>query len=77
MIAQRALLEVPAISCSHCKATIERAVGGVDGVKNVAVDVNARLVTVDFDADSVSLEAVEATIAGEGYDVAGRRGEAT
>ena len=77
MIVQRALLEVPTISCSHCKAAIERAVGGVDGVKDVAVDVSARLVTVDFDADSVSLEAIEAAIAGEGYDVAERRVEAT
>ena len=73
MTVQHALLEVPAISCSHCKAAIERAVGAVDGVKDVAVDVAGRTVAVDFDAGIVTLGVIEAAIADEGYEVAGRQ----
>jgi copper chaperone len=68
----RAVLDVPAISCNHCKTAIEGAVGALGGVRQVAVDVAEKRVTIDYDADQVSLEAVEAAIREEGYEVAGR-----
>jgi cation-transporting ATPase V/Cu+-exporting ATPase len=40
------VLDVPSISCGHCKATIETAVGSVPGVDTVDVDIDARSVTV-------------------------------
>jgi copper chaperone CopZ len=51
---------------------IEKAVGALDGVGTVDVDVAEKTVTVDFDADAVALEAIEAACAEEGYEVAGR-----
>ncbi len=73
MTTSHAVLEVPGISCNHCKMAIEGAVGALDGVDQVAVDVAEKIVTVDFDADQVSLESVEAAVRDEGYEVAGRR----
>jgi len=67
-----AVLNVPTVSCNHCKMAIENAVGAMAGVGVVAVDVAEKTVTIDFDGDAVSLEAIEETVAGEGYDVAGR-----
>jgi len=72
MTATHAILEVPSVSCSHCKAAIEGAVGAVDGVRQVVVDVGEKRVTIDFDADQVSLDALEAVVFDEGYEVAGR-----
>jgi copper chaperone len=66
------VLNVPSVSCNHCKMAIEKAVGAVGGVGLVDVDVAEKTVTVDFDGDSVSLETIEAAVAEEGYDVAGR-----
>jgi copper chaperone len=66
------VLNVPSVSCNHCKMAIEKAVGAVGGVGQVDVDVAEKTVTVDFDGDSVSLETIEAAVAEEGYDVAGR-----
>jgi P-type E1-E2 ATPase len=40
------VLGVPSISCGHCKATIETAVGSVPGVDTVDVDIDARSVSV-------------------------------
>jgi copper chaperone len=62
--------DVPDISCGHCKAAIEGAVDGVDGVSAVQVDVDARTVTV---AGSASDDAVQAAIVEAGYEVAGTR----
>jgi copper chaperone len=67
-----AILNVPSISCDHCKRAIEGAVGALDGVAQVTVDVGEKTVTIDLDPGSVGLDAVEAAIGAEGYEVAGR-----
>jgi copper ion binding protein len=76
MTSTHAILEVPGVSCSHCKAAIEGAVGAVDGVGQVVVDVGEKTVTIDFDADRVSLDALEAVVVEEGYEIAGRQVDA-
>jgi copper chaperone len=67
-----AVLNVPSVSCNHCKMAIEGAVGALAGVRLVAVDVDAKSVAVDFEAGDVTLETIEAAVQEEGYEVAGR-----
>jgi copper chaperone len=67
-----AVLNVPSISCNHCKMAIEGAVGALAGVRAVAVDVEAKSVAVDFEVDDVTLDTIEAVVQDEGYEVAGR-----
>jgi copper chaperone len=67
-----ALLNVPSISCNHCKMAIEGAVGALAGVRSVAVDVDAKSVAIDFETGDVTLETIEAAVQEEGYEVAGR-----
>jgi copper chaperone len=67
----RAVLNVPSISCDHCKRAIEGAVGTLAGVRSVAVDVDAKSVAVDFEAGDVTLETIAAAVEEEGYEVAG------
>ena len=66
-----AVLNVPSVSCNHCKMAIEGAVQALEGVAAVDVDVPAKSVSVDFDAGSVSLDIIEAAVREEGYEVAG------
>jgi copper chaperone len=66
------VLNVPSVSCNHCKMAIEKAVGAMSGVGQVDVDVAEKTVTVDFDGDAVTLDSIEETVADEGYEVAGR-----
>jgi len=72
MAATRVVFNVPSVSCDHCKAAIEGAVGAVAGVDEVLVDVAEKTVVVDFEPALVTLDRVEAAIAAEGYEVAGR-----
>jgi copper chaperone len=72
MAATRAVLNAPDIMCNHCKMAIEGAVGKLAGVSSVTVDINAKTAEVDFDDALVSVEDVEAAMAEEGYEVAGR-----
>lgn len=59
--------EVPAISCDHCKASIEGEVGRLDGVREVTVDIDAKRVTVVGDAEDTD---IRASIEEAGYEVA-------
>ncbi len=65
------VLNVPSVSCRHCKMAIEGAVGRLKGVVAVAVAVEDKSVDVRFDADQIGLATIEQAIADEGYEVAG------
>ena len=43
--------KVNGMSCPHCKATVERQIGAIEGVKNVNADLATGIVTVEGDAD--------------------------
>lgn len=62
-------LNVEGMSCSHCVNAITKAVTALDGVSGVNVNLEGKTVTVDYDADQVSLDAIKEAIEEEGYDV--------
>ncbi len=64
-------LKAPDISCMHCIGAIKRAVGQLQGVSNVDGDPGTKEVKVAFDPARVNLEQIKATMAEEGYPVAG------
>jgi copper chaperone len=59
---------VPAIHCAHCAASIREEVSEVDGVEDVAVELETKVVTVT--GTSIEDAAVRAAIAEAGYDAA-------
>ncbi len=65
------VLNVPAISCNHCKMAIEGALRDIEGVNAVSVEVPDKTVSLDYDADLVDLEELKDTIEEEGYQVVG------
>lgn len=62
-------LSVPEIHCDHCKTSIEGAVGGLAGVAEVAVDIDARTVTVEYADGLVGRDQVVGAIEDQGYHV--------
>lgn len=63
-------LNVPDISCNHCKMSIEGAVNELSGIESASVDIEGRTVDVSFDSGAQSLESIVAAIEEQGYEVA-------
>lgn len=63
------VLDVPTMSCDHCRSAIEGEVGGVDGVRSVDVDLDAKTVTVVGGNRAAVVDAIDEA----GFDVADER----
>jgi copper chaperone len=62
-------LSVPGIHCGHCKASIEGAVGALDGVRTAEVSVDDRTVAVDYDESVLGVDQIKDAIVEQGYDL--------
>ncbi|WP_428541422.1 heavy-metal-associated domain-containing protein [Profundibacter sp.] len=58
-------LNVPDMTCGHCKAAVEKAVASVDADAKVAVDLETRTVEIDTNGD---MAAIMAALKEEGYE---------
>ncbi len=65
------ILKVDGMSCEHCVKAVTKAVGALPGVTGVAVDLQAKTVTVDHDSGKATLEQIRVEIEDQGYDVIG------
>lgn len=63
-------LSVPEIHCSHCKSSIETAVGELEGVAKVEVAVGERSVSVNYDGRDGTYSGIVQAIEDQGYTVA-------
>ncbi len=64
------ILHVEGMSCGHCVETIKNAVGGLEGVQNVSVDMDTKEVTVAIEGERTELSAVADTIRVAGFEIA-------
>jgi copper chaperone len=64
-------ITVPEVHCDHCRSSIEGALARLEGVGRASVDLDARQVTVDYDAAAVDRAALVRAIEDQGYEVPG------
>lgn len=62
-------LIAPDISCEHCQHAIESALGKLNGVQHVAVDIPAKSVEVSYDTQKLGREQLVETLDEIGYTV--------
>ncbi len=67
----RESFNVPEVSCGHCKSSIEGALDPVPGVRQAEVDIDRKVVEVDFDDTVVDRSGVVRAIEAAGYAVSG------
>lgn len=62
-------IKVNGMTCGHCKAAVEGALTKLDGVVSAAVNLEQKLVDVEFDDSKVTVEKLKEEIEDNGYDV--------
>ena len=67
-MSETATYNVPAIHCAHCEMSIREEVSEVEGVEDVAVDLETKLVTVS--GRTLDDVALRAAIEEAGYEAA-------
>ena len=69
---QTVTFDVQNMTCPACSITIEKALGQLPGVSSAQVDAQASTVTVSFDEDRTSVQAVARTITNAGFPARAR-----
>jgi copper ion binding protein len=61
-------LKIEGMMCNHCKMAVEKALGGVDGVTSVTVDLEGKKATVE---GAAARDALVQAVVDAGYEVVG------
>ncbi len=61
-------IRIDGMNCGHCTSSVEKALRGVAGVKDVSVDLGAKTATVNAE-EKVSPDALSAAVTGAGFTV--------
>jgi copper chaperone len=67
---EKITVKVGGMSCDHCVKAVIEAAGGLPGVADVKVSLEAGTAEVGYDPAKVSPGAIKAAIEDQGYDVA-------
>ena len=64
------VLTVPAMTCAHCEAAVTAELSAIEGVTAVTVDLDAKVVSVDFHGPVPQRSRLEAAIDEAGFELA-------
>lgn len=64
------VMMIEGMMCAHCMGSVEKALGKLDGVSSVTVDLKAKTATITL-AKEISHDALSAVIINAGYEVVG------
>lgn len=62
-------LNVEGMSCSHCERAVKNGLNELNGVLNTEVDLQGKMVTVEYETDSIDEARIIEEIEDIGYDV--------
>lgn len=64
---QQAILTAPKMSCGHCKAAVESALGSMAGVDGVSANPETKKIEVSYDENVVTIDDIKKAAEAAGY----------
>ena len=65
----RKALKVEGMTCQHCVQTVSETVGKMAGIQKVEVNLEQKLVNVEFDESKSTIDAISSRIADAGFEI--------
>lgn len=62
-------LTVEGMSCNHCVMAVKKALTGLEGIRQVEVNLRTKKVRVDYEEGAANLQGIKNAIEGQGYKV--------
>lgn len=62
-------LEVKDMTCNHCKMRITKAVEALNGIRTLHIDLESKIVEVEYDDHEIQLSKIKDAITGAGYTI--------
>lgn len=62
-------LTVEGMSCSHCVASVQKALDKLSGIERAEIDLQGKRVRVDYEPEAVNLQAIKDAIENQGFQV--------
>ncbi|MFX0099316.1 MAG: heavy metal translocating P-type ATPase [Candidatus Hodarchaeota archaeon] len=75
VINQKAEVKIGGMHCASCVGTLEKAIGGIDGIVDVSVNLNSESAKVEYNPNVASIDAIKAAIEGAEYQFLGLEGD--
>jgi membrane fusion protein, copper/silver efflux system len=69
------IVRIPTAQCDICKENITKALNRVNGIKSFEVDVDSKIVNVNFDNSLTDMKKIEKAISLAGYDANNRKAD--
>lgn len=66
---EKVSLNVEGMSCGHCVNAIKNALGELDGIVEVDVNLEEKKVNVEYDNSKITIDKIKEVIDEEGYEV--------
>jgi copper chaperone len=66
---EKTTLPVKGMSCDHCVAAVTKAISGIAGVKNVAVNLAKGNAVFEYSGTPADLAKIKGAIVDQGFDV--------
>ena len=64
---QQQIFTIKNMTCALCPVTVKKAMEGIDGVKSVSVDFEAKTASVIFDPAATTIDAIATSSTNAGY----------
>jgi len=65
---QHKMIKIPTAQCDVCKENITKALNKVQGIKSFKVDIDQKVVHINFDKTKTDINSIENAITMSGYD---------
>lgn len=62
------MINVPTVQCDNCKANLTKVLKNVKGVKSFEIDIDKKIIHLNFDNSQTDINKIDYAIASAGYD---------